>query len=156
MTSQYARGTAFERAVRHSLEEDGYEVIRSAGSKGKVDLVAFKKGQILFIQCKLNGLCAPSERAEVLRLSSLVGALPIVAYKGTEGRQRPVRYRLLTGPGPKEFVGWISDKADEELERLARELDLPDAEVSPFHDSPEYLSKMFPVPRLGDPDLLSE
>lgn len=122
MTSHYARGTAFERQVRHALEADGYDVIRSAGSKGKIDLVAIKRGQILFVQCKLNGLCGPAERSELLRVAYLVDALPLVAYKGTEGRQRPIRYRLLTGAGPKEFRDWAPDEVHEETERCSEVL----------------------------------
>jgi holliday junction resolvase len=104
--TQYQRGVTFERMVRHDLEEMGFEVIRSAGSKGKVDLVAFRPGCMVFVQCKLNGLCPPAERRELLRLAGMVEALPIVAYKGTEGRLRPTRYRQLTGEGPKQFTTW--------------------------------------------------
>lgn len=109
MTNHYAAGAAFERQVRHALEADGYDVIRSAGSKGKVDLVAIKPMFLAFIQCKTNGLCAPAERAELIRVSGRANALPLVAYKGTEGRLRPIRFRLLTGPGPKEFLAWSPD-----------------------------------------------
>lgn len=112
MTSHYAHGATFERMVRHSLEEDGYSVIRSAGSKGdsKIDLVAFKPGQILMIQAKLNGLCPPAERARLREVSRWVGALPIVAYRVKEGRAAAtIGYRLLTGDGPKAFVSWAPD-----------------------------------------------
>jgi Holliday junction resolvase-like predicted endonuclease len=108
--SNYSDGARFERATRHHLEENGYQVIRSAGSKGKVDLVAFKTGEILFVQNKINGLCAPAERTELRRLAGMVGALPIVAYRHKEGRAAAtVRYRLLTGAGPKAFAGWTPD-----------------------------------------------
>jgi Holliday junction resolvase-like predicted endonuclease len=111
--SNYSDGARFERATRHHLEENGYQVIRSAGSKGKVDLVAFKTGEILFVQNKLNGLCAPAERTELRRLAGMVGALPIVAYRHKEGRAAAtVRYRLLTGAGPKAFAGWTPDAVD--------------------------------------------
>jgi Holliday junction resolvase len=114
MTNHYAAGRKFEWDIRDALIDDGYDVIRSAGSKGKVDLVAIKPGELLFIQAKINGLCPPAERTELLRVSGRADALPIVAYKGTEGRRRPVRYRLLTGPGPKQFVDWSPDKVAEE------------------------------------------
>lgn len=110
--TKYDAGRRFEWQIRDALIEDGYDVIRSAGSKGKVDLVAIKPGQLLFVQAKINGLCPPAERAELIRVSGRGGALPIVAYKGTEGRQRPIRYRLLTGPGPKEFTDWTPDEID--------------------------------------------
>jgi hypothetical protein len=60
-----ARGASFERKVADLLESDGYLVIRAAGSHGAADLVALKLGQVLFVQCKLNGRCdPPADRAE--------------------------------------------------------------------------------------------
>lgn len=38
----YVKGRAFEYAVRKHYESKGYTVIRSAGSKGKIDLLAWK------------------------------------------------------------------------------------------------------------------
>lgn len=113
MTNHYAHGATFERTVRTSLEEDGYSVLRAAGSKGdsKIDLMAIKPGQILFVQAKLNGLCPPAERSRLREVSGWIGALPIVAYKHKEGRAAAtIRYRLLTGDGPKEFVPWTPDQ----------------------------------------------
>lgn len=108
--TQYNDGRRFEYKVRDALREDGYEVLRSAGSKTKIDLVAMKTGQLVFVQCKLNGLCAPAERARLRELAQMVGALPIVAYSHKEGRPAAeVRYRLLTGDGPKAFTDWFSD-----------------------------------------------
>ena len=102
--THYRSGADFERATRHHLESDGYDVIRSAGSKGKVDLLAFKPGQILAIQCKTSGLCPPAERTELIRIARILGALPIVAA-------RPLgTYRLLTGVGPEEWVRWTPDE----------------------------------------------
>ena len=104
--SQYRRGADFERAVRLALQTDGYTVVRSAGSKSKIDLLAIKPGQCLFIQCKTNGLCPPAERIELRRLAGLIHALPIVAYK--DGSR--LAYRELTGDGPKDWVAWVSDE----------------------------------------------
>jgi Holliday junction resolvase len=95
-----ARGASFERKVADLLESDGYLVIRAAGSHGAADLVALKLGQVLFVQCKLNGRCDPSEWNEFFRLAAQVGALPLIAYR--PGRQG-VAYRLLTGP--KDVAG---------------------------------------------------
>lgn len=108
--TQYNDGRRFEYRVRDALREDGYEVLRSAGSKTKIDLVAMKPGQIIFVQCKVNGLCSPAERSKLRDLAGMVGALPIVAYSHKEGRSAAtVRYRLLTGDGPREFADWFSD-----------------------------------------------
>ncbi len=86
--SHYEAGTRFERKVIHFLIANGYEVVRAAGSKGtsKVDLVAFKPGQILFIQCKRSGAIGPTEWNRVYQVSGWVGAVPLVASNGPNGR----------------------------------------------------------------------
>lgn len=112
--THYRNGADFEREVRARLAEDGYEVIRSAGSKTKVDLVAFKTGEMLFVQCKRGGLCPPAERARLMELARMVGALPIVAYKHREGRAAAeVRYWLLSGPGPKQWEPWAPNRTED-------------------------------------------
>ena len=106
--TQYSRGSDFERSAMRALEADGYFVVRSAGSKGAADLVALKSGQALLVQCKLNGVCPPAERADLIRLAQTVGALPIVAHK-VKGKSK-VLYRLLLGHGPKDFAIWNTDE----------------------------------------------
>lgn len=102
--SHYRAGAEFERAVRIALIADGYDVIRSAGSKTKVDLAAFKPGQALFVQCKRDGKISPAERGELLRVASHIGALPIVAWK--QMGKAAIHYWQLTGPGPQERTEW--------------------------------------------------
>ena len=50
--TQYSRGRNIEYKAKQWLIEAGYEVIRSAGSKGKFDLVAFDGRAVRFIQTK--------------------------------------------------------------------------------------------------------
>jgi len=50
--AEYPKGRRRELAVKHFLEALGYTVIRSAGSKGPWDLVAYKEGEVRFIQVK--------------------------------------------------------------------------------------------------------
>jgi holliday junction resolvase Hjr len=115
--SRYRAGRDFEYKVRDNLTADGYEVIRAAGSKGPVDLVAFKGGmqrgtwhsQLLFIQAKRrDGTISPADRAELLRVAGIVNAYPIVAHQPIP--RRPIRYRQLTGPGPKQWLEWFPDE----------------------------------------------
>lgn len=105
--TQYDAGRRFEWATRNRLAGDGYDVVRSAGSKTKVDLVAFKPGQVLLVQCKADGRAAPAERVELLRLAALLPdiALPVLAYRPGIIRQ-PVAFHALTGPGPKDRTPW--------------------------------------------------
>lgn len=103
--SGYGTGRRYEWKVRDALADDGYDVIRAAGSKGKVDLVAMKPGELLFIQCKrTNGTIPPAERRELLRLADLVDAVPIVAHG-----PGPIRYRELLGREPKQWRPWTPD-----------------------------------------------
>jgi len=86
--SHYAAGTRFEHKTRDDLTANGYDVIRAAGSKGstKVDLAAFKPGQLLLIQCKANGDLPPVEWDRIFEVAGWVGAVPLLAANGTRGR----------------------------------------------------------------------
>lgn len=105
--SHYRAGRDFEHAVRSALVADGYDVIRSAGSKTKVDLAAFKPGQAVFVQCKRDGKISPAERIELLRVAAHIAAVPVVAWKVT-GRAA-IYYWQLTGPGSQERIEWKPD-----------------------------------------------
>lgn len=132
------QGARFELEVMHHLEqcardcqeghthrEYGYTSLRSSGSRGAVDIVAVAEPrwlgmawslghQLLFIQCKIsNPLLPPAERLAVMGLALRAGALPIVAYKAHEGPRRPIRFRELTGPGPKEWREWAPPTIEE-------------------------------------------
>ena len=90
---QYQRGTALENRVRKRLEEAGYFVIRSAGSKTPVDLCAIKHGQVVFVQCKRSG-ALPAPEWNALYYAALgSGALAVLAEQLLRGQ----RYWLLTG-----------------------------------------------------------
>lgn len=65
--NNYRRGATFERKIKKQWEDDGYLVIRSAGSKGPVDLVAIKSTavyevHVVLIQCKLRKPTAAERR----------------------------------------------------------------------------------------------
>lgn len=93
----YKQGRGFEWKVRNDLEENGYAVVRAAGSKGKtkIDLIALKPGQALFIQAKRAGTLPPGEWDRLVDVASWVGAIPILAVNGPHGRG--VVYTRLLG-----------------------------------------------------------
>lgn len=138
-----AQGASFENAVIHYLEGCdcesrlstpkhvgwrgfGYQCIRSAASKGAVDIVAVGPqlwrtvwenpheilvpgGPLLFIQCKLsNPQLPPSEREAIFDLSLRASAAPLAAWwqMDKNNRRKRPHFRLLTGPGPKEWLPW--------------------------------------------------
>lgn len=51
----YLRGRRFEYEVAKTLKEQGYEVMRTAGSHGKFDIIALRSGvKPIFYQCKVT------------------------------------------------------------------------------------------------------
>ena len=56
MVKTYAKGCRLENRARTILEKQGHYVIRSAGSKGLIDLVAVKWNGIKLIQVKSRGI----------------------------------------------------------------------------------------------------
>lgn len=104
----------------------GYDCLRSSGSRGAVDVVAVGPeymqdpedslyGPLLFIQCKITkSNIGPADRNRVQDLATRAGAVPLVAYRAkdtTTGRMRP-HFRLLTGPGPKDWLSWEPGEDD--------------------------------------------
>jgi len=108
--SNYSRGRDFEWQVRDYLRENGYEVVRAAGSKTKLDLIAMKPRQLIFVQCKRSALPSPAERMRVAELAGMVGAVPAIARKVRGG----VRLDAITGDGsdPKGLVPLMIDFAE--------------------------------------------
>src|SRR3990172_2585666 len=108
-------GYRFECLTRDALRGAGYDVIRAAASKGPADIVGIRDGELLFIQCKYTSkfpvtslsVCPLEERKEVIRLSRMVGAVPLLAHPYKEGhRAVDVAFKRLTGPGPYDFQPW--------------------------------------------------
>lgn len=94
----YDVGRRFEWKTSDDLAANGYDVVRAAGSKGstKVDLAAFKPGELLLVQCKLDGTLGPDEWDRLVEVAGWVGAAPILAANGPRGRG--VTYTRLLGP----------------------------------------------------------
>ena len=106
-------GAIRERRVKELLEDDGYFVVRSAGSLGIADLVALKPGQVLLVQAKSEAYLGPAEWNDLYFVAQTVGAIAIHAAK-LPGSRRVVWHRLT---GPKTVVTkrppWVDWTADE-------------------------------------------
>lgn len=100
-TTRYVRGRTFEYKARDDLHTNGYEVVRAAGSKGgtKADLIAFKPGQLLLVQCKLDGKLPAAEWDRLLEVAGWVSGWAILAANGPRGRGITYTRLLL----PKRF-----------------------------------------------------
>ena len=81
--SKYRIGLIFEYEVRDWLEERGWMVVRSAGSKTPIDLVAVRNNQTLLVQCKKGTKPPKKEREGLAILESRTGTniQVVLAYK---------------------------------------------------------------------------
>jgi Holliday junction resolvase-like predicted endonuclease len=111
--SGYRNGADLERAVKHDLEDNGYLlVIKSGGSKGKVDVIAMKPGEIVLVQCKLSGAMSPADRVNLRKLALTLCAVPVLARWVKEGTAaRAIGYTELISMGPAGNRPWTPDHA---------------------------------------------
>lgn len=95
MATNYKRGYAFERRVRIYFEENGFYVVRSAGSHGVADLVAFQRHSNrppILIQCKRHGAISNAEKAKLFNTAKEIYAWPMLAYMN---QHRTLIFELL-------------------------------------------------------------
>ena len=114
MPSGYRNGADLERAVKHHLEDNGYLlVIKSGGSKGKVDVIGLKRGETVIVQCKRSGTAVrPADRIELRRLALDLGAVPLMASWVKEGNAaRTIGYTEIISMGPAGNRPWTPDHA---------------------------------------------
>jgi Holliday junction resolvase len=70
--SNYRAGRDLEYAAAKDLEANGYFVIRAAGSHGLADLIGFKPGEVLIVQCKTDGKMTPAQRGSLTELADMI------------------------------------------------------------------------------------
>lgn len=92
-SNKYRLGRAFEYRTRDHLKERGYFVLRSPMSRSPVDLVAIRRGEVLFVQCKRGGYVGVEEWNALFDLAASTGAVPLVASTLTRG----VNFQRMTG-----------------------------------------------------------
>jgi len=95
--TNYRNGATFERQIAARLTEDGYLVVRAAGSKGIADLVALKFGQVLLVNVKLPGAGAvpPAEWNELFAAAEQIGAVALVVSRPKRGAKA---WQRITAP----------------------------------------------------------
>lgn len=96
--ANYIAGRAFEYAIMRRLKLAGYWVLRAAGSKGPVDIIAIRTTVMLMIQCK-RGKGIPSSKAwnELYDLALSRQAIPLLASRSSVKGDRRVSYQRLSG-----------------------------------------------------------
>lgn len=113
--TKYHYGAALERQVQNELREYGYTSLRSSASKGVIDVLAFRQGEYLFVQCKRGGRLDPDEWNDLYHLAQENNAIPLLALKKDSGvgnrywrligekvphtRTKPVEIWTPTAPG---------------------------------------------------------
>lgn len=97
--TQYQRGADFERKTRDTLlnVHRAVLVVRSAGSRGAVDLVAFFEPeraawgrgdgtpQVWLVQCKRDGKLSPADHDRLVQLGYDTCATPYLARRSNIG-----------------------------------------------------------------------
>lgn len=85
MSISYKKGQNFESYIKRKLEKHGYFVVRSAGSKGVFDLIAFPPDDYiskpLGIQCKTHDKFTEHEKQRMIETAEKYGLLPVLATK---------------------------------------------------------------------------
>lgn len=106
--TRYQQGADFERWVRSILEDEGYLVMRSAGSKGPFDLIALRDEWCILIQCTRSGNYANLKKNDVLkRIRPFNLEFPVVvAWR--ERRNPSEAWKLMTSA-----IGfWLGEDCD--------------------------------------------
>ena len=110
MGTPYSRGYSFERRVRGVLQDQGWVTFRAAGSRGPVDLVALKAGEVLLAQVKVDGLLSPREREDLFLLSRELQVRVVVAYR----QERDLKWLMVMGPERLDPVEMVPEKKRKE------------------------------------------
>lgn len=85
MSRSYARGSARERQVADQLREQGYFVVRSAGSHTAADLLAVRPHDCLLVQVKTDKAgpfahFGPAARLELIEQARVAGGKPLLVH----------------------------------------------------------------------------
>jgi len=80
VTTNYQKGYRMERLACKDLEALGWRTVRTAGSHGPFDVIAWKRDSFLFVQIK-NAQVSPKVKAEILDELRELPRLPGVRYE---------------------------------------------------------------------------
>ena len=122
-----AKGARAEREVINHLRSEGYDhIIKSAGSKGVCDVIAFAPDHFLFIQVKTDKPIPHAEWNVLYEQALKVGAIPLLAERKI---RQPVTYRRITGYHVFQSKNWpamnwepsliVREELGEELEEVS-------------------------------------
>ncbi len=81
MKTAYRKGRRAEYQLKKKLEDEGWFVVRSAGSRGVVDLVALKDDQVMLIQVQTHRYISSDKRQHLQELLRHVKGKVVVAVR---------------------------------------------------------------------------
>ncbi len=112
MTTNYRRGADRERIIVKLLERDGYTAVRSAGSRGRFDVVAWHPGDDL-ITPKLRLIQAKSTTIDMTRAMDQLRDYPTPEFTHVEiWNKLPKGFEIWRRNGSKwSLVGGYSTTA---------------------------------------------
>lgn len=91
-TNLYQQGKRLEYKVINELRELGFVTMRAAGSKGAIDAIAVRPGELLFVQVKRTTPPGPAPWNLLYDMADWCGAVPILA---TCLPYKPVTYERI-------------------------------------------------------------
>ncbi|GAF94020.1 unnamed protein product, partial [marine sediment metagenome] len=86
VNKNYRSGRNFEYRVKKYLEEKGYYVMRSAGSKSPFDLVAVSDVHLLLIQCKYGKAPSGETKKELITWKNKTIGIPTLVWAKRNNR----------------------------------------------------------------------
>ena len=89
VSGNYRSGADFERRAKAELVARGALVVRAAGSKGSIDLVALWHSGVpgpWLIQCKRDGKLSARAREELIVLARMYAATAFLCRSGARGQ----------------------------------------------------------------------
>lgn len=120
----YDRGADFEREIKKDLIGKGWAAVRSAGSHGDIDVLAYHMGVALFVSCRKHGVLSPAERRALVRLADGHNAIPLLADKRKRGviaYRRPAQDGKYEPFDPGVIPAWDGiPEASPQLKRAIR------------------------------------
>lgn len=90
--NHYHQGRRLEYKVIAALREAGFVVMRAASSKGAVDVMAVRPGELLFVQVKRRTPPGPGAWNLLFDMAAWCGAAPLLA---TCEPYKPIRYERM-------------------------------------------------------------
>ena len=91
--TNYAKGANKERMVKKVLEAAGMTCVRSSGSHGPVDLVAWNKDRIYFLQIKYNCRITDAE-LNALEAMQVPASGEVAVWEYVKGNTKPKIKRI--------------------------------------------------------------